>query len=113
MKILKGKIPTKKLYIISAKNSLKRRSDRIILKHIRSKRVKDFLLKYPTFRVMKFQCNNNKNQFVILHKSIKNGLYQLSYFDENGAIMDGQYYNYITSIKELIKLNKYKLVEVL
>ena len=94
-------------------NPLKRRSDKNILKHIRSKRVKDFLLKYPTFRVMKFQCNNNKNQFVILHKSVKYGLYQLSYFDEKGAIMDGQYNNYKDAIIEMIKMNKYRLVEVL
>ena len=94
-------------------NPLKRRSDRVILKYIRSKRVKDFLLKYSTFRVMKFQCNNNKKQFVILHKSTKDGVYQLSWFDEKGAIMDGQYDNYKDAIIEMIKMNKYRLVEVL
>ena len=94
-------------------NTLKRRSDKNILKHIRSKRVKDFLLKYPTFRVMKFNDNKSSNKYVILHKSTKDGVYQLSWFDEKGAIMDGQYYDYITPIKELIELNKYKLVEVL
>ena len=94
-------------------NPLKRRSDKNILKHIRSKRVKDFLLKYPTFRVMKFNDNKSSNKYVILHKSTKDGVYQLSWFDEKGAIMDGQYNNYKDAIIEMVKMNKYRLVEVL
>ena len=94
-------------------NPLKRRSDKNILKHIRENRVNIFLTQYPDFRVMKFNDNKSSNKYVILHKSTKDGVYQLSWFDENGAIMDGQYYDYITPIKELIELNKYKLVEVL
>ena len=94
-------------------NPLKRRSDKNILKHIRSKRVKDFLLKYQTLRVMKFNDNKSSNKYVILHKSTKDGVYQLSWFDEKGAIMDGQYNNYKDAIIEMIKMNKYRLVEVL
>ena len=94
-------------------NPLKRRSDKNILKHIRENRVNIFLTQYPDFKVMKFNDNKSSNKYVILHKSTKDGVYQLSWFDENGAIMDGQYNNYKDAIIEMIKMNKYRLVEVL
>ena len=114
-KILYGKIPTEKWQVINSKNSIKRKTDRKILKYIREKRVNDFLKKYPTFKVMKFICNMKykEYQFVILHKSTKTGIYQLSYFDDKGAIMDSQYDNYIEVVRDLIRLNNYTLVEVL